>query len=147
MYKMDFPGGPDLAKESACRVGNLGLIPGSGRSPGEGSGYPLQHSRGFPGGSDCKESVCKVGNSGLITGLGRSPGERHGNSLQYSGLENSVDRRAWRATVRGVTKSQTRLTDHMVQLRSGEIRHVRSFSSFRGHRPFQKSDDSYGLTP
>ena len=31
-------------KESACSVGNLGLIPGSGRSPGEGIGYPLQYS-------------------------------------------------------------------------------------------------------
>ena len=31
-------------KESACSAGDLGLIPGSGRSPGEGNGYPLQHS-------------------------------------------------------------------------------------------------------
>ena len=44
---------------------------------------------------------------GLISGLGRSPGEGHGNPLQYSGLENSTDRGAWQATVRGVTKSQT----------------------------------------
>ena len=35
----------------------------------------------------------------------------------------------------------------MAQLRSGEIWHVRSFSSFGGQRPFKKSDDSYGLTP
>ena len=39
----DIPGGSD-SKESACNVGNLGLIPGSGRSPGEGNGYPLQYS-------------------------------------------------------------------------------------------------------
>ena len=32
------------SKESACNVGDLGLIPGSGRSPGEGNGYPLQCS-------------------------------------------------------------------------------------------------------
>ena len=38
-----------------------------------------------------------------------SPGGRHGNPLQYSSLENSMDRGAWRATVRGVAKSQTRL--------------------------------------
>ena len=38
-----FPGGSD-GKESACNVGDLGSIPGSGRSPGEGSGYPLQYS-------------------------------------------------------------------------------------------------------
>ena len=31
-------------KESACNVGNLGSIPGLGRSPGEGKGYPLQYS-------------------------------------------------------------------------------------------------------
>ena len=31
-------------KESACNVGDLGLIPGLGRSPGEGNGYPLQYS-------------------------------------------------------------------------------------------------------
>ena len=33
-----------VGKESACNTGNLGLIPGSGRSPGEGKGYPLQDS-------------------------------------------------------------------------------------------------------
>ena len=40
---MDFPGGsPGI--ESTCNVGDLGLIPGLGRSPGEGGGYPLQYS-------------------------------------------------------------------------------------------------------
>ena len=40
---MDFPGGSDL-KESARNIRNPGLIPGSGRSPGEGKGNPLQCS-------------------------------------------------------------------------------------------------------
>ena len=40
----DFPGGSD-GKESACNAGDLGLIPGSGRSPEEGNGNPLQYSR------------------------------------------------------------------------------------------------------
>ena len=40
---MDFPGGSD-GKESACNTGDLGQIPGSDRSPGEGNGYPLQYS-------------------------------------------------------------------------------------------------------
>ena len=40
---MGFPGGSD-GKESACNVGDLGSIPGLGRSPGEGNGYPLQYS-------------------------------------------------------------------------------------------------------
>ena len=38
-----FPGGSD-SKESACNAGDLGLIPDSGRSAGEGNGYPLQCS-------------------------------------------------------------------------------------------------------
>ena len=42
-----------------------------------------------------------------IPGLGRSPGGGHGNPLQYSCLENSMDKGAWWAIVRGVTKSQT----------------------------------------
>ena len=38
-----FPGGSDT-KESACNAGDMSLIPGLGRSPGEGNGYPLQYS-------------------------------------------------------------------------------------------------------
>ena len=38
-----FPGGSD-GKESACNEGDLSLIPGLGRSPGEGNGYPFQYS-------------------------------------------------------------------------------------------------------
>ena len=44
-------------------------------------------------------------------GLGRSPGEGKGNPLQYSHLENSMDRRAWQATVHRVRKSQTGLSE------------------------------------
>ena len=40
---MGFPGGSD-GKESACSAGDLGWIPGSGISPGEGNGNPLQYS-------------------------------------------------------------------------------------------------------
>jgi len=46
---------------------------------------------------------------GSIPGLGRSPRGGHGNPPQYSCLENPMDREAWRATVHGVAKSQTRL--------------------------------------
>ena len=60
-----------MAKEFTCNAGDLGLIPGSGRSPGGGSSYPLQ----------------------------------------YFCLENPVDRGAWWATVHGVTKSRTQLSD------------------------------------
>ena len=48
---------------------------------------------------------------GLIPGLGRSPERGHGNLLQYSCLGKSMDKGAWQATVHGVTKSRTRLSD------------------------------------
>ena len=48
---------------------------------------------------------------GSIPGLGIFPGGQHSNPLQYSCLENSMDRGGWPATVHGVTKSWTRLSD------------------------------------
>jgi len=65
----------------------------------------------FPGGSDSKESARNSGDLSSIPWSGRAPSEGNGNPLQYSCLENSVDRGAWRATVHGVTKSRTRLSD------------------------------------
>ena len=97
-------GGSD-SKKSACSAGDPGLIPGSGRSSGEGIGYPLQYSwaslvaqpvKNLPAmwetwvGSLCWEDPLAKGKA---------------NPLQYSGLENSMDKGAWRATVHGVTKS------------------------------------------
>ena len=52
-----------------------------------------------------------VRDSGLIPGSGRSPGGGHGNPLHYSYLEDPMDRRAWRATVCGVAKSQKLLSN------------------------------------
>ena len=43
LRKFAFPSGP-VSKESACNSGDSGSIPGSGRSPGEGNGNPLQYS-------------------------------------------------------------------------------------------------------
>jgi len=108
-------------KESACNAGDTGdagLIPGLGRSPGEGRGnhsyvsfvetYSVHCSIwGFPGGSKGKESACSVGDLDSVPGSGRSPGEGYGYPLQYSCLENSKDRVAWWAVVHGVAKSQT----------------------------------------
>ena len=66
---------------------------------------------GFPGSSDGKASAYNAGDPGLIPGSGRSPGEGNGNPFQYSCLENPVDQGAWWATVRGVVKSRTQLSD------------------------------------
>ena len=71
---LGFLGGSD-SKESADNAGDLGSIPGSGRSSGEGNGSP--------------SSILAWRVSG------RSPGERNGSLLQYSCLENSMDRGAW----------------------------------------------------
>ena len=59
---------------------------------------------GPPWGMSGKESTCSTGDMGLIPGSGRSIGEGNGNPFQYSCLENSMNRRAWQATVHGVTK-------------------------------------------
>ena len=107
---LGFPGSSD-GNEATCNTGDLGSIPGLGRSAREGKGYPLQYS--------WASLVAQLVNNlpaihvdlGLIPGLGRSPGEGKGYPLQYSGLENSMDRGTWQATVHGVLKSWTRLDD------------------------------------
>ena len=81
-------------KESACKAGDPGSIPGSGRSPREGIGYPIQ--------SSWASLVAQLGKNlpampetwvqsylALIPGLGRFPGEGKGYPLQYSVLKNS----------------------------------------------------------
>ena len=65
----------------------------------------------FPGGSEVKVFACNVGDLGSTPESGRFPGEGNGTPLQYSCLENPIDGGAWWATVHGVTKSQTRLSD------------------------------------
>ena len=58
-------------------------------------------------GSVCVESAFSAGDSASVPGLGRSPGEGNGNLIQYSYQGNPMDRGAWCAGVRSVTKSQT----------------------------------------
>ena len=68
---------------------------------------------GFPDGRVVKNPSANAGDTrdtGSVPGSGRSSGEGNGNLLQYSCLENSMDKRAWRATVHRVTKSQTQLS-------------------------------------
>ena len=77
----------------------------------------------FPSGSVVKNPPANAEDPrdmGSVPKSGGSPGEEHGNPLQYSCLENSMDRRAWRATVHGLAKSQTRLSAHNFQLAKWE---------------------------
>ena len=69
------------------------------------------YSLGFPGSLDGKAPAYSAGDPGLVPGSERSPGGGNGNPLQYSCLENPMDQGAWCATVHGVTKSRTQLSD------------------------------------
>ena len=104
----EWSSGHSAGKESACNAGDPSdpsLIPGSGRSTGEGM---TTHSvfLGFPVGSAGKECACDAGDPGSFPGLGRSPGEGNCYPLQYSGLENLMD-----CIVHGVAKRWTQPSD------------------------------------
>ena len=98
------PGGP--VSDQVSRTIVLGIKINIKQKKKKGGG-------GFPGGSVGKEFTCNVGDSGSILGLGRSSGRGNGNPLQYSCLENPMDKRAWWATVHGVTElDTTKATEH-----------------------------------
>ena len=88
---------------------------------------------GFPGGSDVKrlpavrETAVRSGDRGSAPGLGISPREGNGTPLQYSCLENPMDGGAWWATVHGVAKSRTRLSDFTFKA-VNEVIVIQSFS-------------------
>ena len=71
----------------------------------------LLETEGLPCGSAGKEPARCGGDPGSIPGLGRSLGEGNGSPLQYFCLENPMDRGDWWATVHGVAKSRTQLSD------------------------------------
>ena len=132
LYSLGSPYG-SAGKKSTCNAGDLGLIPGLGRSPAEGKGYTLRYfglensmdctvhgvaksqtwlsDFHFPGGSVVKNLPVNARDAGLIPGLRKSPGEENGNPFQYSCLENPMDRGAWWATVHRAAKSWTQLND------------------------------------
>ena len=87
---MGFPHS-SVGKESTCNPGYPSLIPGSGRSPGERIGYPLEYSWAFPCGSAGKEYACNEGDLGSIPGLGRFPWSRERLPTPVFGLEISMD--------------------------------------------------------
>ena len=66
--------------------------------------------KGFPGDSVVKNLTANARDTVSIPGSGRSFGEGNGNPLQYFCLENPMDRGAWWAIVRGVTKCWTQLS-------------------------------------
>ena len=71
----------------------------------------MHHIIGLPRDSVIKNLLPSAGDESSIPGLGRYPGEGNGNLLQYSSLGNPMDRGTWWATVHGITKSQTQLSN------------------------------------
>ena len=94
-----FPGGSD-GKESTCNMGDLGSIPGSGRSPGGWHGNPVQYS-------------CLENPHGQRSLIGYSPwGCTESDTIEMSKWQEIVEERgAWCATVHRVAKSWTQLGD------------------------------------
>ena len=91
-------------------------------------------STSLPGGGVLRNPPANVVDTrrlGLIPGLGRSPGVENGNQLLYSYLENSMDRKAWQATVHVVEKSETQPGDwyemKKEQRASTDIAHKKHF--------------------
>ena len=108
MIQLDFPSS-SAGKESACNAEDLGSIPGLGRSPGEGIGYPLQYSWDSLVAQMVKKICLQYGRPGFNPWVGKIPWGGHSNPLQYSCLENDMDRETWWAIVHRVAKDQTRL--------------------------------------
>ena len=90
-----------ILEESACNAGDPGSIPWSGRSTGEGIGYPFQYSWTFLVAQLVRNPPAMWETWVQSLGWENPLGEGKGYPLQYSGLENSMD-----CIVHGVTKSQ-----------------------------------------
>ena len=119
----------ELVKSPPAMQETPGLIPGSRRCPGEGTGYPLQYSwaslvaqlvnnclqcgrPGFDpwvGKIPLEKGKATHSDMASIPVSGRSPGGEHGNPLQSSCLENPIDKRDSLAMVHRVAKSWTQL--------------------------------------
>ena len=92
-----------------------------------------------------KEWVCQCRSCGFEPWLRKILAEGNGNLLQYFCLENPMDRGAWRATVHGIAKSQTRLSmqacTHFLSVSgretvtNGESSLIPVYHAFPGHLP------------
>ena len=104
-FALGFPG--SSCKESTCSVGNPDLIPGSGRSPGEGIGYPLQYSWASLMAQMVKNQPAM--HDTWVRSLGWEDPLEEGTATHSSVLywRISMDRRAQEATVLGVAKNRT----------------------------------------
>ena len=107
---------------------SLGLpfpFPGDLPNPGIKPGSPalqvdssLTELQGKPQNIDFYlKPACQAKDMDLNPGSGRSPGEGNGNPLQYSCLENTMDGGAWRATVHGVAKNWTQVSNKQQQFK------------------------------
>ena len=108
----------------------------------------------FPGSLVVKNPSTNEEDAVSIPGSGRSPGEGNGNPLQYSCMENPMDGEAWQATVHGVAKSRTRLSDftsryneYSEQLNSVIMRCLQLLSRYSGinEQLQQRPDGTKGL--
>ena len=84
-----------------------------------------------------KEPTCQAGNAGLISELGRSPGEGNGSPLQYPCLGNPMDRGVWSATVHGVAKRWTKVSDQIANSAHQMMRSWCSWALFQSSFPFK----------
>ena len=94
-----------------CVKGNLTSMHQSGLLSCFFKGWDLGLPWQFPGGDNGKESACQCRRCEFDPWVGKIPWRRKWQPLQDSCLENPMDRGAWRATVQGVAKSQTRLSN------------------------------------
>ena len=107
-----FPGS-SAGKESTCHAGDLGSIPGFGRFPGEGIGYPLQYSWASLVAQMVKNPPAM--RETWIQSLGWEDPLEEGMATHSSVLAWKIpmDKGAWWATVHGITKSRTQLSDEV----------------------------------
>ena len=98
-----FPGS-SAGKESTCNAGDPSSIPGSGRSPGEGIGSPLQYSWASLVAWTVKHPTAMQETWVRSLSWEDPMEEGMATPLQYSCLENPMHRGTWRATVHGVAE-------------------------------------------